>query len=190
LTPNKPPGGLQVLPRQAAPKKVLAVARRRQNAAGSTGCACGFAPQMPRGLRRWGSQKCKFAKARLSTSPHWPVDFCAPKRLLFGLAACGAWICRLRHLSFACACAFFGSRFGCGCLLFVRLRRSYFQCTSSEANRKQHAAVYLISICCSANGCNDQLLLLANGLWLGLLFIYLLPVDCVVIWSSSHCHLL
>ena len=38
-------------------------------------------------------------------SPHWPVDFCAPKRLVFGFAACGAWICRLRHLSFACACA-------------------------------------------------------------------------------------
>jgi hypothetical protein len=28
------------------------------------------------------------------------------------------------------------------------------------------------------------------GKWLGLLFVYLLPVDCVVIWSSSHCHLL
>ena len=38
-------------------------------------------------------------------SPHWPVDFCAPKRLVFGFAACGAWVCRLRHLSFACACA-------------------------------------------------------------------------------------
>ena len=46
-----------------------------------------------------------FAKARLNFSPHWPVDFCAPKRLVFGFAACGAWICRLRHLSFACACA-------------------------------------------------------------------------------------
>jgi hypothetical protein len=67
----------------------------------------------------------------------------------------------------------FGSGFICACLLFVRLRRSYFQCannahftsfgTSSEANPKQHAAVYLISIC-SAKGCKDQLLLLANSL--------------------------
>ena len=51
------------------------------------------------------SGKLAFAKARLNFSPHWPVDFCAPKRLVFGFAACGAWICRLRHLSFACACA-------------------------------------------------------------------------------------
>jgi hypothetical protein len=28
------------------------------------------------------------------------------------------------------------------------------------------------------------------GRWFGLLFVYLLPVDCVVIWSSSHCQLL
>ena len=58
----------------------------------------------------WQASKCRasklaFAKARLNFSPHWPVDFCAPKRLVFGFAACGAWICRLRHLSFACACA-------------------------------------------------------------------------------------
>ena len=51
------------------------------------------------------ASKLAFAKARLNFSPHWPVDFCAPKRLVFGFAACGAWICRLRHLSFACACA-------------------------------------------------------------------------------------
>jgi hypothetical protein len=44
-------------------------------------------------------------------SPHEPVDFCAPKRLVFGFAACGAWICRLRHLSFACA---WWSRRWCG----------------------------------------------------------------------------
>jgi hypothetical protein len=79
------------------------------------------------------------------------------------------------------------------CFLFVRLRRSYFQCannarftssytsfgTSSEAKRKQHAAVYLISICCSAKGCKDQLLLLANIF--GLLFIYFR--------STALCHL-
>jgi hypothetical protein len=116
-------------------------------------------------------------------SPHWPVDFCAPKRLVFGFAAYGAWICRLRHLSFACACACLALDLFVlvSCLLFVRLWRSYFQCTngarftsfgtSSEAKRKQHAAVYLISICCSAKGGKDQLLLLANSL-VCCLFIY------------------
>ena len=114
-------------------------------------------------------------------SPHWPVDFCAPKRLV-------VWFRGLRRLGlppaalvFRLRLRLFGSRFICACLLFLRLRRSYFQCannarftslgTSSEAKRKQHAAVYLISICCSAKGCKDQLLLLANSL-VCCLFIY------------------
>ena len=90
-----------------------------------------------------------------------------------GFAACGTCLSPAPRL--------FGSRFICACLLFVRLRRSYFQCandarftsfgTSSEAKLKQHAAVYLISICCSAKGCKDQLLLLANSL-VCCLFIY------------------
>ena len=115
-------------PGRPAPKKVLAapsrralLARRRQHAAGSTSCACRWlcaanAAQSahmgvtidarPHFLASFQiSGKLAFAKARLNFSPHWPVDFCAPKRLVFGFAACGAWICRLRHLSFACACA-------------------------------------------------------------------------------------
>ena len=80
--------------------------------------AGGFAPQIPRGL--WADRRTPSFFGKLPNveplslpsqkhgsifSPHWPVDFCAPKRLVFGFAACGAWICRLRHLSFACACA-------------------------------------------------------------------------------------
>lgn len=117
-------------PGRPAPKKVLAapsrralLARRRQHAAGSTSCACRWlcaanaarSAQMGFGDRRTPSFFGKLPNVEpLSLpsqkhgsifSPHWPVDFCAPKRLVFGFAACGAWICRLRHLSFACACA-------------------------------------------------------------------------------------
>lgn len=159
--------------------------------------AGGFAPQMPRGLRRWGlaidarphflaSFKCRasklaFAKARLNFLAALASGF------LCSEAPC-VWFRGLRRLDlppaalvFRLRLRLFGSRFICACLLFVRLRRSYFQCannarftsfgTSSEAKRKQHAAVYLISICCSAKGCKDQLLLLANSL-VCCLFIY------------------
>ena len=158
--------------------------------------AGGFAPQIP-GLR-WGrkedarphfwqaSIKCRasklaFAKARLNFLAALASGF------LCSEAPC-VWFRGLRRLDlppaalvFRLRLRLFGSRFICACLLFVRLRRSYFQCannarftsfgTSSEAKRKQHAAVYLISICCSAKGCKDQLLLLANSL-VCCLFIY------------------
>jgi hypothetical protein len=112
--------------------------------------AGGFAPQIPRGLHRRGRQRgtpsffgklpnveplsLPSQKCGSIFSPHWPVDFCAPKRLVFGFAACGAWICRLRRSYFQCANNTHFTSFG----------------TSSEANPKQHAAVYLILICCSA----------------------------------------
>ena len=159
--------------------------------------AGGFAPQIPRGLHRWGQQKthalifwqaskCRasklaFAKARLNFLAALASGF------LCSEAPC-VWFRGLRRLDlppaalvFRLRLRLFGSRFICACLLFVRLRRSYFQCannarftsfgTSSEAKPKQHAAVYLISICCSAKGCKDQLLLLANSL-VCCLFIY------------------
>ena len=120
-------------------------------------------------------------KARLNFLAALASGFLCSEAPCVCFAACSAWICRLRHLSFACACACLALDFIYACLLFVRLRRSYFQCannarftsfgTSSEAKRKQHAAVYLISICCSAKGCKDQLLLLANSL-VCCLFIY------------------
>jgi hypothetical protein len=104
-------------------------------------------------------QVCKWPSQKHGSifSPHWPVDFCAPKRLVFGFAACGAWICRLRHLSFACACACLALNlfvlvfflFACGARtssVQITARFTSFG-TSSEAKRKQHAAVYLISIC-------------------------------------------
>ena len=122
-----------------------------------------------------------FAKARLNFLAALASGFVCSE------APC-VWFRGLRRLDlppaalvFRLRLRLFGSRFICTCLLFVRLRRSYFQCannarftsfgTSSEAKRKQHAAAYLISICCSAKGCKDQLLLLANSL-VCCLFIY------------------
>ena len=125
--------------------------------------------------------KLAFAKARLNFLAALASGF------LCSEAPC-VWFRGLRRLDlppaalvFRLRLRLFGSRFICACLLFVRLWRSYFQCannarftsfgTSSEAKLKQHAAVYLISICCSAKGCKDQLLLLANSL-VCCLFIY------------------
>jgi hypothetical protein len=127
----------------------------------------------------WQASKCRasklaFPKARLNFLAALASGF------LCSEAPC-VWFRGLRRLGlppaalvFRLRLRLFGSKFICACLLFVRLWRSYFQCannarftsfgTSSEAKFKQHAAVYLISICCSAKGCKDQLLLLANSL--------------------------
>jgi hypothetical protein len=119
LRPNKPPGGHQALPRQPPPQKNLAAPSPRYwRAAGSIPLAAraapagGFPPQIRAACtggdidtsRRTPSfflaSFCKlrqaFQKHGSIFSPHWPVDFCAPKRLVFvsrpaalGFAACG-----------------------------------------------------------------------------------------------------
>jgi hypothetical protein len=51
----------------------------------------------PHFLASFKCRASKLAKARLNFSPHWPVDFCAPKRLVFGFAACGALGARFKR---------------------------------------------------------------------------------------------
>ena len=195
MRPNKPPGGPQALPRQARPKKSCGCAFAPR-AAGAPPAACRRQHELrlPVALRR----KCRAVCTDGNTKTHALIQACLRKSTAQFLAALASgflcseapcvWFRGLRRLDlppaalvFRLRLRLFGSRFICACLLFVRLRRSYFQCannarftsfgTSSEAKPKQHAAVYLISICCSAKGCKDQLLLLANSL-VCCLFIY------------------
>ena len=120
MRPNKPPGGHQALPRQAAPKKKSGCAFTPR-ATGAPPAACRRQHELrPRVAfhRKSGrpvggdidtsrrtpsfflASFCKlrqaFQKHGSIFSPHWPVDFCAPKRLVFvsrpaalGFAACG-----------------------------------------------------------------------------------------------------
>jgi hypothetical protein len=74
LRPNKPPGGLQAQPPPQKKFWLRLRAARCWRAAGSmppaaqAAPASGFAPQMPRGLRRWGS------RMEEDTAAHRPLE--------------------------------------------------------------------------------------------------------------------